>query len=420
MGRAQPLFFSLLAALAVASVAVECNTYDASLLEGDATNTPARKNGVGWWSKKDGRGCFSAGIPKPEDRPSPRGDKDVGPIVLAVSSMRLGSLNEQGQIDKNAWQDLGFDLDGVCTASDTCPSDDPPPGCQSPSSQLVRDGFHCRDNTFGRLEYSATAVTQLAGTYGLSDDAFNCALCAGQYNFLFRITGYNGEADDDRVRIDIYPSPGLEAPLPLDCRDPGWKDKNLCFSADMPWTVQDTSVAEPRGGPDLPPSKVFDDAAYVREGYVVTRLPGETLFWFPGYKAAFVSFPVRIQQGLVIGKLARGADRLWTISDGVIAGRVRREHLIEGFQLIGFCRENEPNNYGLMETFINENLDVLADGRSDAKSACDAMSLGLGFAARQARAGKLEPVAPLEPCTRGPAVDGGADAGGVDAGPDGS
>ena len=418
--RARGLFsIFLLSAAAVMAGGHGCNTYDESLLTGEPIERPPAKSGIGWWSENDGRGCFSAGMPRPEDRPKPGSDEDRGPIVLAISSMRLGSLNEQGAVDPNAWQDIGLDLDGVCTASETCTSDDPPPSCKAGASQLPRDGRYCRDNTFGKLEYSAALVPQLAKKYGLSDDAFNCALCVGHYTFLIRITGYNGQPNDDRVRIDLYPSPGLEKPLPWDCSQPSWATQP-CFTPDMPWTVQEEVLAEKRGGPDLPDSKIFSADAYVRDGYLVTELPEDTLFWFPGYKGLVVAYPIRLQKGIVVGKLIEGQDKIWRIEDGIIAGRARQKDVVDGFRLIGFCDTNDKDSYELMTTFVNDNLDVLADGRSDPNVPCDAMSMGVAFVARQARAGRPEAVAPLVECViprTGPGA-GGDDAG-SDAGPDG-
>lgn len=421
MSEARRLLFVFSFAAAGALVGSSCDIYDESLLLDPPPEGPPMKNGIGWWSKQDERGCFSAGMPTPNDRPPPKGDGDVGPIYLAVASMRLGSLDEEGRIDPNAWQDIGLDIDGVCTASETCQGEDRPPSCKAGALQLPRDGRYCRDNTFGKLEYSAALVPQLAKTYGLSDDAFNCALCAGHYTFLVRITGYNGEPDDDRVRVDLYPSPGLERPLPWDCSQPSWSSQP-CFTPDMPWTVQRDALVEDRGGPDLPDSKIFDDQAFVRDGYIVTHLPEDTLFWFPGYKALVVAYPLRLQKGVVVGKIARGADAVWTITDGVIAGRAKRDDILNGFRLIGFCDTNDKENYELMSTFVDDNLDVLADGRSDPNVPCDAMSVGLLFVARQARAGKTETVEPLVECVKpktGPDAGASDDAGAGEAGPDG-
>lgn len=396
-----------------------CNVYDKSLLEPAPGTDVEPKNGIGWWSKDDGRGCFSAGVPTAADRPKSDAEGDVGAILLAVDTMRLGSVNENNAVDPNAWKDMGLDLDGVCTASDTCELPDLPPSCKPGASALPRDGDYCRDNTFGRLEHAAALVPEVSTKYGLSHDRLNCDLCVGHYNFLIRVTGYNGKGNDDRVRIDLYPSPGLEKPLPWDCTDPTWRTRP-CFQPDMPWTIQSDKVTEPRGGPDLPSSTIVDENAYVREGYLFVSMPDDTLFWLPGDKGTAVAYPLRVRKGVVTAKLERGADGIWRLRDGIIGGRTLGEDMKQSFRLIGFCETTDQEHFQLMTTFIDGNLDVLASGEKDPNKSCDAMSIGIGFTALQAKAGKLEDVAPLVACQPRPSTDndGGADASAEDAGAD--
>lgn len=389
--------------LALASAATGCDVYGPALLEPEVPPVPAQ-DGLGWWSGRGDRGCYSTRTPDGTNRPQGTSEADVGPITLALSSMRLGSLNRNGEIDPNAWKDIGMDLDGRCTGADTCAGEDSPMSCTPTVPQVPVDGNYCRDNTFGRLEYQAALIPEVAKKYGLSDDAFNCALCVGHYNFLIRLTNYNGLADDESVRVDLYPSPGLEKTLPWNCADPTWT-KRPCFTADMPWTVQSDVLTQQRGGPELPDSVLFDDQAYVRQGTIVATLPDDTLFWFPGYKALVVAYPVRIQKGIVTGKVVRGADGTWRIEDGVIAGRVRGTDVVKGFRLIGFC-ESDPN-YKLMTEFVEKNLDISGDGTLDPNVTCDAMSVGLAFQAQQATAGKVAKVAPLEECKVPARADGG-------------
>ena len=407
-----------LAAVAAVLVEPQCTVYNTSLL---APTTPpvTPKGGVGWWSGPGDRGCFSARMPRPEDRPAPQSDKVLPPIYLAVQATRLGSLGEDGKLDNTAWQDIGFDLDGICTGVDSCPGDDSPFSCKPTVPQISIDGHYCRDNTFGRLEYAAALIPELSKKYGLNDDAFNCALCVGDYNFLFRLTGYNGEENDDQVRLDLYPSPGLEKPLPWNCADPSWKD-HPCFTPDNQFTVSADSMDQPRPGPALADAKVFDAHAYVREGYLVVSFPPDTYLWFPGYKALVVAYPIKIQHGIVAGKLTRGGDGVWRISDGTIGGRVRGTDVVKGFRDLGLC-EQDPN-YAVMADFVNKNLDVLADGRNDPNTTCDAMSAGLAFSAQQVLAGNVVTVAPLKECVlRGTAVDdAGTDAASKDAGKEAS
>lgn len=402
-------------AVSAGIVGAQCSVYDESLL---APSTPAitPKGGVGFWSGPGDRGCFSARVPTDADRPPHGSDKVLPPIYLAVQSTRLGSLGEDGNLDNNAWQDIGFDLDGVCTGVDSCTGDDSPPSCKPTVPQISTDGHACRDNTFGRLEYAAALVPEVSKKYGLNDDAFNCALCVGDYNYLFRISNYNGEPNDDNVRVDLYPSPGLDKPLPWNCGDPSWKS-HPCFTPDQKFEVTPESMTTPQAGPDLGDSKVFDDTAFVRDGYLIVKFPDNTLVWFPGYQALVVAFPILIQKGIMAGKLTRDSDQVWRITDGTIGGRVKGVDLVHGFRQLGLC-EADPN-YSVLTDFVNKNLDILSDGRNDSNATCDAMSAGIAFTAQQVVAGKLMTVEPLKECVlRGTAVDdAGTDAASIkDAG----
>ena len=402
---------------AAALVTLHCSVYDTSLLAPD-TSQVAPNSGVGWWSGSGDRGCFSARAPTDADRPAPGNQAVIPPLYLAVQSTRLGSQNVEGGLDNNAWQDIGFDLDGVCTGVDSCEGTDSPPSCKPTVPQISIDGHFCRDNTFGRLEYTAALVPEVSAKYGLNDDAFNCALCVGDYNYLFRITDYNGEPNDDQVRVDVYPSPGLERPLPWNCADPSWKT-HPCFTPDQQFQVTPESMAMPRPGPDLADAVAFDATAYVRDGYLVVKFPDDIFLWFPGYKALVVAYPLRIQKGIVAGKLTHDPDGVWRITDGTIGGRIKGTDLIKGFRQLGLCEQD--SNYPVLTDFVNKNLDVLADGRKDPNATCDAMSAGLAFKAQQIVAGKIASVEPLKECVlRGTAVDdagtdGSADAGAKDA-----
>ncbi len=400
-----------------------CNVYDASLLlqvdAGSSEAGPPERRGIGWWSgpADDPRSCFSARFPRPEDRPPPSVKASIAPFYLAFQTLDTATLGEDGGLDREAWQGVGFDLDGTCTGSETCET----PGethisCKTESAGVPVDGKFCRDNTFGRLSYSASVVPEVGRAYGLNADAFNCALCVGAYNYLFRISEYNGEPDDDRVRVDLYPSPGLEQILPWDCRREDWKLRP-CFTPDEKWNVREDVLTGPVPGPgQLPPSKLFDADAFVKKGVIVIALPANHVFWFPGNRALATAYPLAIQRGLVTAKLAKDKDNLWKATDGVVAGRARRDDVIKGFRLIGFC-ESDPN-YKLLEPLISGNLDLLASGERNPQKPCDALSLGLPFTAIQALPGNPQKVTDLVECAaRDGGVDGGGDAG-VDAGVD--
>lgn len=417
-------------ALASAASFVSCNVYDTSLLvpASDAgPDGPEPRSGIGFWSgpADNPSSCFSARYPRPEDRPAAGNTGALPPIFMAFTTLNTGSLNDEGVLDPNAWKRVGFDLDGTCTGSETCETPGQTLlGCKAVAAATPLDGDYCRDNTFGRLGYLAASAPETATGYGLSSEGFNCALCVGAYNYLFRINGYNGEANDDRVRVDLYPSPGLDTLLPWDCRTDDWK-KHPCFSPDDKWQIREdvlTGAATSAG--DIPASKLFDENAYVRDSTLFLTIPEDTVFWFPGRRALATAFPLKIRKGFVTVKLERGKDDVWRARDGVIAGRATAADVIKGFRMIGVCEDDK--NYSFVQEFVSKNVDVLASGARDPNTDCDAISLGLPFTAIQATPGKPTKVDDLVECQK-QGQDGGTDAaaipdgsGGADAASDGS
>lgn len=384
-----------------------CAIYDAELV-GPAI---PQVGGLGFWSGLADRDCYSARRPRPAGRPAPSDAPNEPIFHLALSNLRLGGLDTDGRTSADAWKDIGYDVDGLCTASETCAASQSAPSsaCRAPNGATNLDGNYCRDNAFGELSARTAVVPDVVRGYGLSEDGFNCALCAGHYNFLLRVTGYNGTGNDAQMRLDFYPSLGLEEALPWDCADPTWRERP-CFRPDMPWIVQRDVFAESRVGDELPPSKIFDDDAFVRDGVFVAQLPSDVLFWFPGNRSLAVAFPLRIRGGLVSGRLDKGPDGLWRIQDGLIGGRTTRDDVIQGLRLVGLCETDA--NYELVLGYLREAVDLRADGRIAPDEECDALSLGIAFGARQATPGRDEVAPTLTECVpRGGLGGGGADGG---------
>jgi hypothetical protein len=374
-------------AFVLGALAFACQVYDSSLLDGEG-GSPIPEDqwgsGIGWWSVKTANGCVSAGSPTVNDRPKNAGGESVAPLYFAVRDMALGSLDRAGEPTDEAWKQLGFDLDGQCTSSDTCPGVEQV-ACTSKGTGLPIDGAECRDNTFGRLEDEAVALEGIGKTIGLSNDGFNCSLCGGVYNFVIKLSEWNGQPDDSNVRVDFYPSPGLENP-------PGWQcdinapigewKANGCWTKSDRWTIQEDSYSGTLAdGADLPPANLNDPSAYVRQGYIVGQLPADALLWFPGDKATVRAYPLKIQLGIFAGRLVQ-KDGAWHIADGTIAGRSKGEDLIEAFELLGFCEGHQY--YGTMKLYVNNYLDILASGAVSPEATCDALSVGIGFTADEA------------------------------------
>lgn len=370
----------------------------------DAGDTPELSEcnaGDCFWSLEPNAECDQTGRPDERFRPGQASSNELGDIYLALTRLRLGQTNRAGEEDEDAWQELGLDLDGVCTnACDGAPTDQV--SCQTPSGQIPFDGLHCRDNTFGRLQAVAAKLPNLGDLFGITEEQVNCSLRRGSYNILVRLSGYNGEADDDHVRVDFYTSLGLAGQRDFHCPYATFAEDYPTFLASQPWLVDSADVTEPAMASGvLPDASLFDDQAYVRHGYLVARLREDAQLRLAGDRADFPGFVLVLQQGFYTGKLVRRRDASWSIEDGLIAGRMRRGDLLSAFHAIGVCPGVGIDFvYDGVVRYLDENADLRADGEGHPSLACDAVSVALGFEAGQATPGEVVPARPVVDCCK--------------------
>lgn len=383
---------------------------------GDAGDGPFDSSrcsgGECWWSTAEMAGqCRSAGLPTGDARPpsSTDGSSAVPDLYFGFSKVRVGTTNRDGKEADDGWQDFGLDLDGVCTNSATCPNSDRV-SCHSAAASLPFDGQLCRDNTLARLQPVVADVPEIGERYGLSENVFNCALWRGSYNFVIRISGYNGERDDSRVRVDFYRSTGLEEQLPWQCKpdQSDFRDRYPRWRSSLQWRVDEADLTEPIDTAGAwPDGRLADPDGYVRDGYLVAKIPEGANVGFIGDGSPHRGFVLRTQHGHMLGRLTREQDGTWAIVDGLAAGRIRNEDLILAFREVGFCEEGSLSSfYESMVSYVQENADVLASGESDPEKPCDAMSYAIGFEAAQLTPGPSEYVAPrIECCPPGKTIE---------------
>lgn len=370
-------------------------------------------NGVSWWSTcNEEQACFSAGAPTRLDRPdASREGEDIETFFLANRTTHIGSRNRDGQLDENAWQDIGFDLDGVCTLSPPCES----PGaavvsCRTQSTNPPTDGKLCRDNQIGKLAYRFETQERLQGILP-SDPEFNCALCRGDYNFILRVQGYNGAADDPAVRVDFYPSTGLTTLKDIDCTREDWDaDQPACWTRTDKWNIQREGLEQPPSSDtDLTDSNAADPTAFVRASTLIVRMPPNTVMWYPSGDSGRQMLPLTVQEGTLTGTLRETEEEGWVLEDGLITGRTKGTDMLGGLERIGVCPGSEAHRDA--EFFARDALDVLSSSEAQPDVPCDSLSLALTLTAAQAEIGVIEsfplpdecaaepepPVEPVEP-----------------------
>lgn len=377
-----------------------------------------------FWSDPPGDGeCRSTRVPDESWRPDGTSSEEIAPIYFGMSrlwtgasfldgrSLDTGATADGGQPDGSSepWRTFGFDLDGVCTRADACGAsagagefadEQPAVSCRPGGVQLPVDGELCRDNSFARLQPVAGASEDIGGVFGLREEIFNCELWRGSYNIITRLSGYNGRADDEQVRVDFYTSSGLERQPPWTCPRDDFRDRHPLWRASSEWEIVRSSVQEESGDADtLPPSRTYDEDAFVRDGYLVARLPDDAPYRLGSRNAAYPGWAMTIQKGYWVARIRQREDQTWKLTDGLVAGRLEKESVLRSFRQLGLCPDGDTQYfYDVVADYLDDNADLLASGEVDPEAECDALSVGFAFEATQTSVGSVEEAPPLVDC----------------------
>jgi hypothetical protein len=374
------------------------------LLEGtlnDSRDAGSGANGECWWCRTQTAGSCTAAAPPPYA--APQGDSepsshatDLAPIYLAWTNIDLGA-----RVDGAA--NAGFDLDGVCTNSQTCPTQRNVVACAARSVEVPFDGALCRDNSLAKLIQFMERMPGLERDYGFSQAMLNCGLTRGSFNVLLRISGYDGTPDDSQVRVDWYTSSGLAQPPSWQCDAQAVPAQRLWRSSSS-WLVDARELTGPITTPgQLPISRVADAHAYVRGGYLVSRF-GDDAALRLAPDAARRSLQLPMHDNVLMARLRWQQDNTWQLDQGTLAGRASADEVMSALRELGLCagQRDRDQLYGTLFDFVNESADLPMNGQNDPRTPCDGLSIGIGFAAVQVLPGAAVTLpAPVQCCAPG-------------------
>jgi hypothetical protein len=305
---------------------------------------------------------------------------DSGDIdfVAAVRSIDLGETSGLA---------VGLDLDRRCT-------------CQGEGDSCIYPPYatkdHC-DGPDGRDSSASLIFKSLIAALG--EDGFGSVFYsqmaeAGEWSLLVRVQGYNGQADDPKVKVSFYEAPGFGA-----AAQPMWDGSDK-------WPVSTSSLAD-MASIDKP--LYFDDNAYVSQGSLVASFPSVDV----RLKGADSYIAFRLTTGALVGSIQNPAvDQLgWRIVDGVLAGRWKMEDVFISLGTFKASGATFCNDGGFIyKTFKNElcgHIDI-ASTLGDATAGCDSISLGMKLQTHPAKLGPLHASPPPDatcPEDQNPASD---------------
>lgn len=375
-----------------------CSVYDESLLDQGANGSDASATQ-----------CISATWPDPPKNPgTPGGDNN---FVTALTYFDFGEEytedTDSGPVLRPV-RPVGYNLDDKCTAlgpRDTLQPRDPTlteeSSCNSrlpaTSGPIVGDYGGGRDNGLSGLIALVKARLTEFGT-----KAYNANIKKGQVSLLIEVRDYNGEANDDDVKIVLY-SPGAFDSI---------EENRLQvpqFDGEDRWPVAEDSY---NGGIEGDP-RFVSERAYVTNSTLVAVTADLDLRLRIGISNQDVTdLQIKFLDPFLTAKISRTDKGLWQLTDGVIAARWLTKDLFaelsrfpnpkfypnppDGGENPAFCSNNDF--YFFVRDYLCSAADIYAGGTAPVPP-CNALSVGIGFSSIQARLGPKVQLAPREnPC----------------------
>ncbi len=277
---------------------------------------------------------------------------------------------------------VGFDLDKTCSCQGETAS------CREPGKMPICDGAEGIDNAASKL------FTLIQGAVGGTDkfgsSFFSNEANQGIWSILMRVRGYNGQADDDKVEFDFYPTAGG-----VDKPDGG----AAAWDGQDSWPITTTALAD---GKTIDDPRFKNLQAYVANHVLVASLP-QSSFTLGGSGVSTVT--IRLTGGLVTAEIVKTDAGGWALTSGVLAGRWTLPDIFLSLSTFRdnkgepICKGNVAYEFG--KTTICGGADILG-GTGVPSDACDALSFGVAFTADPAQLGfPVDPTNPAKECPDG-------------------
>jgi hypothetical protein len=290
------------------------------------------------------------------DAPDAQGTSSTDVTTFAMSALFLGDMLRDGGLPSSPeiWTHFGYDVDHRTTIAwspDVCT---PTPGALEVTWIDGDDGI---DDAFGAgvlpLIAQATSINPSADATQL--------IAAGTWTLQLRVTGLSGDAHQSALGLsaDAFVSGAYGGPV--------------AFDTSTTWPVRASTRAH-------------FDTVYVADGLVVMR-DAESPLVLPvqltGAKKT-VTLVLAIRVPIVTFAIGDGT--------GTIAGVVETEDAARSAKQLA-VQVGECGTW--FDTFIRGAPDILVDGGNGPGVPCDAISIGLGFIAKQIGTGPETGIDPL-------------------------
>lgn len=330
------------------------------------------------------------GAPGPATYPDPPTNvppstKDVE-VVAAEYTIDLGD-RPKSAVEPTHFLEIGFDLDNKCTTVDTLKT---ATTCKPPPYALgVVDGNGGIDNAFGIFIQTIRDVVK-----DFSSEQYTQDIQSGKANVLIRLQNWNGQANDDEVRVSTIVAAPFDSFSP-DAR-PLWDGRDA-------WPV----AADSLNSASIDDPKFVDTHAYVNNFQLVASLSEGNLRLDVGLSSVRrVRLDLKLSAAFVVCDIAPEATGKWgyTFSKCTLGGRWLADDLVK--QLGQFpnplannaalCRGNPT--YESFKEALCSRVDMLHTLGSPTQD-CDALSVGMTFTMKPGQLGNIfDPTPIADPC----------------------
>jgi hypothetical protein len=282
--------------------------------------------------------------------------------AYALHTLYLGDQSTAGVQSATAWENFGYNLDGLETkASDTnvCTL------YSGAAKSAQVDGPGGVDNSFGEniVPILITVAGQNAAT------TINNSIDSGSFTVIFAVKGW----DDGNA---TQTATGLTGVLLAGSKFSG----TPTFTTADHWPIDDSLVNPPQPGTDpIGGANIKFGQAYVVGGEFVNGSPADVTvsLTISGHALALV-----VHQAIITWK----NGGVGSITGGQIAGVLTTEDLVTSLMSVAGSISTSlcaGTAFQSIATQLDQASDILHNGTNTAGTACDGISIGLGFEAKE-------------------------------------
>lgn len=313
-----------------------------------ASTASASSSGVGGAGTGGARACPPDEVPAIEPA-KPASATPGGDIAFAVA-LQTVDFGEKapGQCDVRPLP--GFNLDGVA-------STEAMPACQAPCATCYKqcDGREGVDNLLAQL------VGKIALVAGVGSDDASKAASEGKWSLLVVVRDYNGEVDDESVRVEMYTSSAFGP------QGPTWTGTD-------DWPIDTTSV-------DAEKAPLFaSDYGWVSCGLLVASIPAIPI----RLNTDSARMSLTLNGGRIVARVLPQGNGQFAL-EGAVGGLWKQGQIwndlasFRGADGAPICTTHAF--FGHVKSQVCPALDATA-GFASPSAPCDAMSVGVGFVSK--------------------------------------